>query len=662
MKFRIHLLGAALCSLMLAHAQAQTAADYAVQVQTTVQVAPPKVTLNWTSIPGATQYNLLKKAKTSTAWIVLANTVDTFYNDLLVSADTAYEYKITNTGGASAAAGYVYAGINTPATHQRGTLVLVVDTLFRDSCAVEVKQLMQDLNADGWAIARINASRTTPDSLIKKAIKYVYTSLPNVQAVLLLGHIAVPYSGDLNPDAHPDHLGAWPADVYYADMDGTWTDVSVNDTVAARAQNKNRLGDGKWDQSLIPTPVELQISRIDFANMPAFAMSEVQLMQRYLYKNHKYKMDSIYVSRKGLVDDNFGAFSGEAFAANAWRNFPPLLGRTNIKVADFMTTMNDSAYQWAYGCGGGSYTTCSGVGATADFAAKRQKGIFTMLFGSYFGDWDAQNNYLRAPLCSIEPALSACWAGRPNWFFHHMALGDNIGYSTMLTQNDGYTATYIPYGYMTSGVHIALMGDLSLRANYIKPARNIAIAQIPSGGAAVSWLASTDTSVLGYYVYRADSMYAQYTKISGLLPTTSFNDTVGKSGVHFYMVRPCKLQSTASGTYYNLGLGIMDSATITYPKPNRIPSIAATPILGLHCFPNPTHDICNVYAQMNSASGSVAISLMDAMGKIVLQTTKQLNQNEWTESLNITHLVPGIYFVQLYMDQKLIGNQQIIKL
>lgn len=385
-------------------------------------------------------------------------------------------------------------------------------------------------------------------------------------------------------------------------------------------------------------------------------------MQRYLYKNHKYKMDSIYVSRKGLVDDNFGAFSGEAFAANAWRNFPPLLGRTNIKVADFMTTMNDSAYQWAYGCGGGSYTTCSGVGATADFAAKRQKGIFTILFGSYFGDWDAQNNYLRAPLCSVEPALSSCWAGRPNWFFHHMAIGDNIGYSTMMTQNDGYTATYTPYGYMTSGVHVALMGDLSLRTNYIKPARNIAIAQIPSGGAAVSWLASTDTSVLGYYVYRADSMYAQYTKISGLLSATNFNDTVGKSGLHFYMVRPCKLQTTTSGTYYNLGLGIMDSATITYPKPNSIPSLATTPIIGLHCFPNPTHDICNVYAQMNTASGSVVISLMDAMGKVVLQTSKQYTQNEWTQSLNITHLVPGIYFVQLYVDHKLIGNQQIIKL
>jgi hypothetical protein len=646
----------------LNEAKAQTAADYAVQVQASVQVAPPKVTLNWASIPGATQYNLLKKAKSSTAWVVLATTVDTFYVDALVSADSAYEYKVTNTGGASAATGYIFAGINSPAIHQRGTLVLVVDTLFRDSCSLEVKQLMQDLNADGWAIARINASRTTPDSLIKKAIKNFYTSLPNVQAVLLLGHIAVPYSGDLNPDAHPDHLGAWPADVYYADMDGNWTDNSINDTVASRAQNKNRLADGKWDQSLIPSPVELQVSRIDFANMPTFAMSEAQLMQRYLYKNHKYKMDSLYVSRKGLVDDNFGAFSGEAFAANAWRNFPPLLGRANIKVADFMTTMNDSAYQWAYGCGDGSYTTCSGVGATADFAAKRQKGIFTMLFGSYFGDWDAQNNYLRAPLCSSEPALTACWAGRPNWYFHHMAIGDNIGYSAMNTQNNGYTATYIPYGYMTSGVHVALMGDLSLRSDYIKPARNIAIAQIASGGAAIAWLASTDPSVLGYYVYRADSMYAQYTKISGLLSTTNFNDTVGKSGLHFYMVRPCKLQTTPSGTYYNLGLGITDTATISYPKSNSIHSLAATPIIGMHCFPNPTHDLLNIYAQMHCTSGSVVISLVDAFGKLVAQSTKHFEQNEWTHSMNTVQIVPGIYFIQLHMANQLIATQQIIKL
>jgi hypothetical protein len=89
--------------------------------------------------------------------------------------------------------------------------------------------------------------------------------------VFLLGRIRVPYSGDIYPDGHPDHEGAWPADVYYADMNGAWTDNAVNVTVANDERHRNVPEDGKFDQSVLPTDVELQIGRVDFANMPAFA-------------------------------------------------------------------------------------------------------------------------------------------------------------------------------------------------------------------------------------------------------------------------------------------------------------------------------------------------------------------------------------------------------
>lgn len=640
---------------------AQTAADYAIQLEAKVQTAPPKINLSWRKIPGATNYTLQRKTKAALVWTTLAATVDTFHSDVTIVGDSAFEYRVFNSVGTTNAAGYIYAGINTPAMHNKGTLIMVVDTLFRDSCAIEVKELMKDLSADGWSIVRFNVNRTVPDSIIKKTIKQYYTTIPDVKSVLLIGHVAVPYSGELNPDAHPDHLGAWPADVYYADMDYDWTDLYVNNsTSASRTQNKNIPGDGKWDQTGIPTVLELQVSRIDFANMPLFAKSEVTMMKNYLYKAHKYKMDSMYVSRTGLVDDNFGAFSGEAFAANAWRNFPQLLGRDNIKAADFITTLNDSAYQWAYGCGGGSYSSCGGVGTTTDFTTKKQKGIFTVLFGSYFGDWDSQNNFLRAPLCCSEPALTSCWAGRPNWYFHHMALGENIGYSASITQNNGVN-TYTPYGYMNTGVHIALMGDLSLRTDYIKPARNIAITPTPKKGATITWTASPDAAVIGYYVYRADSLYGTYTKLSGLIAGTSFNDTVGKNGLHHYMVRPCKLQTTTSGTYYNLGLGITDSATVSFPIPISIVNVSS-PSIELICFPNPANDVLNIYCNVNNYDEALVISLIDINGKTIRQSTHRASQNELTVSENIGNLASGTYFVQLSINHKQMAMQKIVKL
>jgi hypothetical protein len=659
MKKIYSLLMAFIAIMITIKSNGQTAADYGVQLEAQIQTSPPKVLLSWKKTLGATSYNIQKKVKFAGAWTYLTNTTDTFYADVAVSADSTFEYRVSSVGGTANGAGCILAGIDAPAIHNRGAIILVVDTLFRDSCATEIKQLMQDLNADGWSVIRLNFNRTTPDTIIKKTILQYYSTTPNVASVLLLGHVAVPYSGQLYPDGHTDHIGAWPADVFYGDMDGTWTDFSVNDISASRAANRNIPGDGKWDQSAIPSALELQVGRIDFANMPLFAKSEVTMMKNYLYKAHKYKMDSIYVSRKGLVDDNFGAFSGEAFAANAWRNFPQLIGRQNIKAVDFMTTLNDSAYQWAYGTGGGSYTSASGIGNTTDFTTKKQKGIFTMLFGSYFGDWDSPNNFLRAPLCCNEPALTCFWAGRPNWYLHYMALGDNIGVSTKLTQNN-FGGLYAPWGSATTGVHVALMGDPSLRTDYIKPARNILITKTPKKGATINWTASGDASVIGYYVYRTDSLYGSYKKLSGLIAGTSFKDTIGKDGFYYYMVRPCKLQNTASGTYYNLGLGISDSATVTFPVLASISNNQMTEVQMI-CFPNPTENVLNIYAHFTKHKGHIELRIIDISGKTIHQSSQTLTQNEITISEKVDLYPSGIYQIQLSLDGKLMATQKFIK-
>ncbi|WP_336518633.1 hypothetical protein, partial [Pollutibacter soli] len=180
-----------------------------------------------------------------------------------------------------------------------------------------------------------------PANIIRTIIQNKYQITPNLRAVLILGHIAVPYSGDINPDGHPDHKGAWAADVYYGDVDGAWTDATVNTIAAVRPENKNVPGDGKWDQSTIPSNLELQVSRIDFANMPAFGKTEVQMMKDYLNRDHVYKMDSLNMVKRALIDDNFPASSyPEAFAANGWRNFNPIVSRDSIKALDFISTLN----------------------------------------------------------------------------------------------------------------------------------------------------------------------------------------------------------------------------------------------------------------------------------------------------------------------------------
>ncbi|MBX2905550.1 MAG: T9SS type A sorting domain-containing protein [Taibaiella sp.] len=637
----------------------QTAQDYAIQLSATTQVSPAQIRLQWRKISyGTPIYSVFKKAKTATSWgaaIATITTGDTTYTDNSVIVDSVYEYSVRTggTGLATSSTGYILAGIKAPAIHNRGALILLVDSTFTDSCATELAQLATDINADGWQVIRHDVSRTAKDTAIKALIKADHSSIPNVNAVLLVGHVAVPYSGDLNPDAHPDHLGAWPSDVYYGCLTTTWTDVSVNDVVSSNTANHNIPGDGKWDQSTVPEKPQLQVSRIDFNNMPAFSSSEIQMMRRYLAKSHTYKLDQLPMRKRALVNDNFGAFSGEAFAANAWRNFAPMVSRDSIFNLPFINALADSSFQWAYGCGGGTYTSAGGIGNTSNFAAAgATHAIFTMMFGSYFGDWNYQNSFLRAPLCADTPALTSCWAGRPNWFVHHMALGEHIGYSTRLTQSE-FGSLYSPTNYMAGGVHVALMGDLTLRTDYVKPASSLVITPIAGHGANLVWTASSDPAVIGYYIYRTDSAFGYYERISPMITTTSFSDTVGTDGLKYYMVRPVKLQATPAGSYYNLGLGTTNSATVDFPVPT-VSAQTLTVTQEVKVFPNPAQNILGVVITCD-APCMAQIYVTDMSGRVLFPAVRQLPSGQSALQLDIHELPAGFYVVCVQTGDRVIS-------
>jgi len=117
---------------------------------------------------------------------------------------------------------------------------------------------------------------------------------------------------------HPSHLGAWPADLYYGDVNGIWTDNSVNKTDSDDPRNDNIPGDGKFDQSNIPSPVELEVGRVDMFDLPAFnPRSEKDLLRQYLIKDHNFRHKLVTTVRRGLVRDNFGDLSGDAPAVDA---------------------------------------------------------------------------------------------------------------------------------------------------------------------------------------------------------------------------------------------------------------------------------------------------------------------------------------------------------
>lgn len=547
----------------------QSSKDAAVEIWANVQSSPPTVTLNWVGVGTSNNYQIARKLKTGTTWISLAaglSGTTTQFVDNTVTTGTNYEYRVIRAGTSGTVSyngyGYINAGIEVPVIENRGKLILLVADTHSATLAVELKRLETDLEGDGWEVIKTFVSPTLAVTAVKNIIATTYSLDPiNTKALFIFGHVAVPYSGTFGPDAHPDHQGAWPADTYYGDMNGTWTDATANVTSGLPLRTQNIPGDGKFDQNTVSTGVELQVGRVDLYGMTSFTATETQLLKNYLDKDHDYRKKVFTPIKRAVVDDNFGYFGGEAFAASGYKNFGPLVTPTNVTTADYFTTMAaGNSYQWSYGCGGGSFNSASGIGVTSDFAAANLGGVFTVLFGSYFGDWDVNDNFLRAPLCQGK-TLTNVWSGRPHWAIHHMGLGETIGYSTRLTQNN--VGTYY-YSYSQNFIGISLMGDPTLRNDVVSPVSNVVATKV-GYNCNISWSASTQTNVLGYNIYMKNDTNKTYVKINPTLITgTTYTDNcLVYPGVYKYMVRALVLEKTPSGTYYNMSEGIADTANNT---------------------------------------------------------------------------------------------------
>jgi PKD repeat protein len=546
---------------------AQTPQQAAVELWANVQVSPPTVTINWVG-QTSTNYSISKKLKTSATWTSVATGLSgttTSFVDGTVSVGTNYEYLVMRTAPTLSYNGYGYinTGIEIPVVENRGKLILMVANNVTTALTSEIARLQDDLEGDGWTVLTAYVSPTMAVTAVKAIISATYALDPaNTKALFLLGHVPVAYSGSFGPDAHPDHQGAWPTDSYYGEMVGTnWTDATVNVTAGLPVRTQNIPGDGKFDQNNSGV-VELQVGRVDLANMTSFTLTETQLLKNYLDKDHDYRKKIFTATRRAVIDDNFGYFSGEAFAASGYKNFGPLVTPSNVIAGDYLTTMaNNTSYLWSYGCGGGSFTSCSGVGVTANFTGTTNLGgVFTMLFGSYFGDWDIADNFLRAPLCQGK-TLTNAWSGRPHLQFHHMGLGENIGYSIRASQNN--TGTYY-YSYAQNFIGIALMGDPTLRNDVVAPVSNVVATRI-GNNCNISWSASTQTNVLGYNIYMRNDTNKTYVKINpSLISGTTYTDLcLVYPGIYKYMVRALVLENVPSGTYYNMSEGIADTAMNT---------------------------------------------------------------------------------------------------
>ncbi|MCB0736447.1 MAG: T9SS type A sorting domain-containing protein [Bacteroidetes bacterium] len=642
--------------LFVAFAKAQKGRDQIIDI--IVEPTANSIKLSW---PNETRtdvtYNIYRKDAIDDEWKFLKSVDYTVsvYEDKDVVSGKGYEYNIgvTFEGQAQTVFGYVYAGHKRVLNPLKGRLMLLIDSTYIDSLADELDVYQNDAEAGGYQVFRLYAGRDEKPSDVKKRIVDLYKATPGFTTLFIVGHVPVAYSGNFSssstppPDGHVEglgnHTGAWPADVYYGDIDGQWNDNGTNNTTGKLERNHNVPGDGKFDHSKLPSDVELEIGRVDLTNMPAFTKySDIELTRRYFHRLHGYKTNQWESSRRAIMDDNFKVHN---LGATGYQLASNIVGSENLDdTSDLIPTAKQQDYLLTIGIGAGGFSSCNRVGKTADWASDSVHSTFTLLAGSYFGDWDSDDNFLRAPLASNS--LASAWAGLPRWHLHHMALGEQIGMGTKLTQNNLTEYFGGLFNGSERGIHIALMGDPTLRLLYTPPVTGLT-AESKNGNVELSWTAASG-NFEGYLVYKIteDGKYKLVT--SEPITSTSYTDNANfYSGTYTYAVFTTRLEKTASGTYYNIGNG----SWTTLSHVNSTQDILTNN--SVHVFPNPTTGMVSLETPATSIQ---MVSIRSLSGDLLYSS-----QIQSTTQLNLSSLAKGIYILEVENEFSLVKKKLVIQ-
>ena len=583
-------------------------------------------------------------------WLSVGNPIQGPASSLVFNTQKNVEFaaQYLNQNNQAEAIGYIAAGVlNEPIL--KGRTILVIDSLISVEAQSQLATLKNDLLASGWFFDELIVKRTDNPEAIKGKIKSLLAkgSFEN-NTVYIIGHVPVPYSGYFSstgtrpqPDGHVEgsgnHTGAWPADVFYADFEGIWEDILVKCTTCSQSRHHNIGGDGKFDPSELPGKASVDLGRVDFYDMPAFTESEIELTKEYLERTHKWKMGEIPYVKRALIDNNFGSLN---LASTGYHNFSCLIQKDSIfDNRDYFKSQALGNYLWSYGCGAGSYTSCNGIGNTNNFAQYKNKdsfnNIFTILAGSYFGDWDSKNNLLKASLAA--GSLATFWGGIPKWYVHHMGLGKHIGYGARITQNNSNEYFNGNFNASYRGVHIALIGDPTLTMIPVKPVKNVK-ATSQNGKVTLTWSPSPDATQ--YEIYRIDTVNRTYIPVntSGdcqtLIADTFFVDECNwSSGDYIYGVLAATGTTTPSGMYVNRSL-------LTTAVVNHINDVVKKAFNEMIFYPNQTNSYLYI---RNSNIKSGIWKVIDVSGRLV----KTLTSSNLSEGINLEGLENGLYLVSI---------------
>jgi len=555
--------------------------------------APPSLNLMWVSATNLLS-DIQRREAGGGTWSWLEPAFGTNYSDKAVDIGKRYEYEV-NTGYAAPSGieekigQYVTAAVAGEAIESRGKLILLVDETMATPIQADLNLFITNLVGDGWQILRKDVPRHINDYSLSTSyltnhynitnhiapfIRSNYTQFTtNIKYIVIVGHVTVPYTGTFADDghyspggAHGAHQGAWSADNYYGDVDGNWTDA-LTITGSSYAFNKNYPNDGRFDQDYIPAngsgekKLEIPVARIDFSRLANFSDSEAVLLGKYFKKNGDYRNGARTFLPQAMAAEYspFPTIIPQQTATELVSKSAPL---AQTQIGDVFTST--ASFLFGVQSGPGFFDRINDAFAnmhtTQDFAngTTTTNCAFYYLRGSYFPDWNTENNLLRGLLGTANGGLGAVATFRAkSWRGDGLAVGLSIGNEMRTVVNE-----VAVNGWIFSSRYIQFLGDATLRYPVLPPP--VAVTRsITNNKVALHWAAPAGLTPL-YHVYRsAEGILGEFTRLTPEpITATSYIDATPTVPSSLYMIRALQPVTTGGGTFTNISQGIFFGASI----------------------------------------------------------------------------------------------------
>lgn len=506
------------------------------------------------------------------------------WTDLAVAKGETWEYQVRRANVTGDAIGYAAASIVHDQSDYRGRMILLIASNIENELPDKVNTLIKDLTGDGWFVQKLQVPRAagwySGDTVtgIRNQLNAIYSDAPandKPKVLFILGHVPLPRSGagGQTPDNHPVNAGARGADTYYADLDGVFTDTSTfNPGGLSTPLSINLPGDYKWDQDFIPSELEMAFGRVDFADITSFIQGEIALTGQYLDRLHYYKhvapgcfMGNRTAFNFGFNNSNDGSYrslpsiskADSLYQNYSGTNHPQWVNTNGPFMVYMQNQFQPSINEW----------NTYGMNATV-FSSDQ----------SYWGFADVPEGYqyskIRALLAADTKCLVALWTTMAINIFHQPGIGEPLGISCKHIMNHNLTNQNLEKPIQEydapafwNRTQFAFSGDPTLRLHQVYPASNSVIT-CTGNAAVVSWSPSADTRIIGYHVYKSESEFGVFEKITGQIPstTTTFSDTAYVKG-SWYMIRAVIMQETGSGYFINPSQGIFIEGDIDLLPP-----------------------------------------------------------------------------------------------